>query len=99
MGKIKDRISESDRQTISDKCQETIGWLDLNQTAEIDEYKHKQKKLKEFAIRLLANSINKDKHLKMECQVVKPILDQLLKKLIKIHHLVPTYLIINLSYL
>merc|ERR1739847_47564 len=43
--KFKDRISESDRQTISDKCQETIGWLDQNQTAEIDEYKHKQKEI------------------------------------------------------
>jgi len=43
--KFKDKISESDRQTISDKCQETIGWLDQNQTAEIDEYKHKQKEI------------------------------------------------------
>merc|ERR1712008_440031 len=47
-----------------------------------------KKKLKASAILLLANSINKDKHLKMECQVVKLILDQLLKKLTrKIHHL------------
>merc|ERR1712008_661618 len=30
--KFKDKISESDRQTISNKCQETIGWLDQNQT-------------------------------------------------------------------
>merc|ERR1712228_453738 len=43
--KFKDKISESDRQTIFDKCQETIGWLDQNQTAEIDEYKHKQKEI------------------------------------------------------
>jgi len=43
--KFKDKISESERQTISDKCQETIGWLDQNQTAEIDEYKHKQKEI------------------------------------------------------
>merc|ERR1712183_410330 len=43
--KAKDKISESDRQTIFDKCQETIGWLDQNQTAEIDEYKHKQKEI------------------------------------------------------
>jgi len=43
--KFKDKISESDRQTISDKCQETISWLDQNQTAEIDEYKHKQKEI------------------------------------------------------
>merc|ERR1712004_179572 len=43
--KFKDKISGSDLQTISDKCQETIGWLDQNQTAEIDEYKHKQKEI------------------------------------------------------
>merc|ERR1711944_251483 len=41
----KDKIPESDRKTISDKCQETISWLDQNQTAEIDEYKHKQKEI------------------------------------------------------
>merc|ERR1740123_2523760 len=29
--KFKGKISESDRQTIFDKCQETIGWLDQNQ--------------------------------------------------------------------
>merc|ERR1712066_548258 len=38
--KFKDKIPESDRKTISDKCQETIGWLDQNQTAEVEEYKH-----------------------------------------------------------
>jgi len=43
--KFKDKISESDRKTILDKCQETIGWLDQNQTAEVDEYKHKQKEI------------------------------------------------------
>jgi len=43
--KFKDKIPESDRKTISDKCQETISWLDQNQTAEIDEYKHKQKEI------------------------------------------------------
>merc|ERR1711923_583208 len=41
--KLKDKIPESDRKTILDKCDETIAWLDGNQTAEIDEYKDKQK--------------------------------------------------------
>merc|ERR1712228_219176 len=40
--KFKDKIPESDRKIIMDKCQETISWLDHNQTAEIDEYKDKQ---------------------------------------------------------
>jgi len=43
--KFKGKISESDLKTISEKCQETIGWLDQNQTAEIEEYKHKQKEI------------------------------------------------------
>merc|ERR1711978_440692 len=40
--KFKDKISDTDRKTISDKCEETISWLDQNQSAEVDEYKHKQ---------------------------------------------------------
>merc|ERR1712141_920913 len=36
--KFKDKISESDRKTILDKCNEIIKWLDQNQTAEIDEF-------------------------------------------------------------
>merc|ERR1712228_279037 len=43
--KMKDKIPESDRKTILDKCNETIGWLDNNQTAEVDEYKDKQKEV------------------------------------------------------
>jgi len=39
---LKDKINETDRKTISDKCEETISWLDQNQSAEVDEYKHKQ---------------------------------------------------------
>merc|ERR1712083_158291 len=41
--KLKDKIPDSDRKTIMDKCNEVIGWLDNNQTAEVDEYKDKQK--------------------------------------------------------
>merc|ERR1712012_1210853 len=43
--KLKDKIPESDRKTILDKCDETIAWLDGNQTAEVDEYKDKQKEV------------------------------------------------------
>jgi len=32
--KVKDKISEEEIKTISDKCSETISWLDANQTAE-----------------------------------------------------------------
>merc|ERR1711863_8762 len=40
--KLKDKISEDDRKTIMDKSNDTISWLDQNQMAEVDEYKHKQ---------------------------------------------------------
>merc|ERR1712012_844675 len=43
--KLKDKISDDDRKTINDKCDETIKWLDANQTAEQNEYADKQKEI------------------------------------------------------
>nr|QRW27845.1 heat shock 70 kDa protein cognate 3 [Phaedon cochleariae] len=43
--KIKDKISESDKTTVMDKCNEVIAWLDANQLADKEEYEHKQKEL------------------------------------------------------
>merc|ERR1711863_112637 len=43
--KVKDEISEDDRKTIMDKCNEAISWHDGNQTAEVEEFKEKQKEL------------------------------------------------------
>jgi len=43
--KLKDKISDSDRTVILDKCNETIKWLDGNQCAEREEYEHRQKEL------------------------------------------------------
>jgi L1 cell adhesion molecule like protein len=43
--KLKDKISEEDRKKITDKCDETIKWLDGNQSAEKDEFEHHQKEL------------------------------------------------------
>jgi len=43
--KLKDKISESDRKTINDKCDEAIKWLDMNQTADKEEYADKQKEV------------------------------------------------------
>lgn len=42
---IKEKISESDRDMVVGKCNETITWLERNQTAEVDEFKDKQKEL------------------------------------------------------
>jgi len=43
--KLKDKISEDDKKTIMDKCNETIKWLDANQLAEKEEFEHRQKDL------------------------------------------------------
>lgn len=46
--KVKDKISEEDKKTILDKCNEVIDWLDKNQTAELDEFEHQQKELEKI---------------------------------------------------
>lgn len=43
--KVKDKVSESERQTVVDKCKEVIDWLDKNQAAEKEEFEHQQKEL------------------------------------------------------
>lgn len=43
--KIKDKISEEDKKTIIDKCNEVIAWLDANQLAEKEEFDDKQKEV------------------------------------------------------
>lgn len=42
---LKTKISESERSTILEKCNDTIKWLDANQLAEKEEYEHRQKEL------------------------------------------------------
>merc|ERR1711953_1305945 len=42
---IKDKLSESERKMIADKCNEAIEWLERNQTAEVEEFKDRQKEL------------------------------------------------------
>ena len=46
--RFKDKIPENDRKDIVDKCNNTINWLEGNQTAEIDEFKDKQKEVEEI---------------------------------------------------
>lgn len=43
--KLKDKLSESDRDSIDKKCDEIIKWLDANQLAEEEEFKDKQKEV------------------------------------------------------
>jgi len=43
--KVKDKISDSDKKAIGDKCDEAIKWLDANQLAEVEEFNDKQKEV------------------------------------------------------
>jgi len=43
--KVKDKIPETDRKVVGDKCNDVIRWLDANQLAEKEEFEDKQKEL------------------------------------------------------
>ncbi|XP_053670821.1 heat shock 70 kDa protein cognate 4-like [Anopheles nili] len=43
--KLKDKIGDSDKTLVLDKCNDTIKWLDANQLADKEEYEHRQKEL------------------------------------------------------
>ncbi|XP_022215233.2 heat shock protein 68 [Drosophila obscura] len=43
-----DRISQSDKSSVLEKCSETIKWLDGNTTADKEEYEYKLKELTQF---------------------------------------------------
>ncbi|KAM7364139.1 heat shock protein 70 cognate 4 [Cochliomyia hominivorax] len=53
---LKTRISESDRNTILEKCNETIKWLDANQLAEKEEYEHRQKEMEDICHPIITKS-------------------------------------------
>ena len=42
---MKDKVSESDRDMIVEKCKEALSWLEENPEASKDEYERKQKEL------------------------------------------------------
>ena len=45
---LKDKISKSERTQVIEKVEEVLKWLDLNQTAEKEEFEHKQKELQDL---------------------------------------------------
>merc|ERR1711871_349362 len=47
--KVKDKIDQSDKDTLKKAIDDTISWLDANQMAEKDEFEHKQKELEAIA--------------------------------------------------
>jgi len=42
---VRDKISEDDRKTIVDKCNEAVSWIDSNPDAGKEEYDKRQKEL------------------------------------------------------
>jgi len=46
---LKDKLSSEDREKVLAKADETIKWLDANQTAEKEEYEYKQKELQDVS--------------------------------------------------
>ncbi|XP_008794364.1 heat shock 70 kDa protein-like [Phoenix dactylifera] len=52
--KIKDKLSEGDREKIEKAVEETIAWLEGNQLAEVDELEHKLKELEELCNPIIA---------------------------------------------
>merc|ERR1712062_290744 len=40
--KVADKISEEDKKAVKDKCDETVAWIDANQTAEKEEFAAKK---------------------------------------------------------
>jgi heat shock 70kDa protein 1/2/6/8 len=46
--KMEGKISGDDKKKIKDACEDTLKWLDSNQTADKDEFEHKQKELEKI---------------------------------------------------
>merc|ERR1712078_444181 len=43
--KVAEKLSEEDKKTVLDKCNEGVAWIDANQTAEKDEFEDKKKEI------------------------------------------------------
>merc|ERR1712203_492074 len=63
----KDKIPDSDRKTIMDKCNELVGWITIK-LQKLMNTKTNKKKQKEVVIQSLPNFINKLEDRKVECQ-------------------------------
>merc|ERR1712223_1429276 len=48
--KVADKLSEEDKKTVLDKCNEAVAWIDSNQTTEKDEFEDKKKEVEASAL-------------------------------------------------
>ena len=51
-----DKLSEEDKKTITEKVDETIRWIENNQSAEVDEFENKKKELEDICNPIIANT-------------------------------------------
>ncbi|KAG8553095.1 hypothetical protein GDO81_003266 [Engystomops pustulosus] len=70
---MKGKISDEDKRLISDKCNETIAWLENNQLAEKEEYTHKQKELEKVCQPSLKSPDVPREYARGKCQEVCPL--------------------------
>ncbi|PIK46285.1 heat shock cognate 70 [Apostichopus japonicus] len=68
--KIKEKVSEEDRNTVIEKCAEAVDWLDKNQTAEKDEFEYHQKELEKVCQPIITKLYQVGGAQKGECLVV-----------------------------
>merc|ERR1711881_37507 len=52
--KIAEKLSDEEKKMISEKCSESLNWLDGNRTAEKEEFEHKKKELETVAMPIMA---------------------------------------------
>lgn len=60
MRNVTEKMTETDKKVVNDKVDETIQWLENNQTAEVDEFEHKRNELEEVCNPIIARVDNAD---------------------------------------
>lgn len=60
MRNVTEKMTETDKKVVNDKVDETIQWLENNQTAEVDEFEHKKNELEEVCNPIIARVHNAD---------------------------------------
>ena len=52
--KISSKISEADKTTVLNKCNDVLSWLDANQMAEIDEFEYQRQELEKLCMPIMS---------------------------------------------
>lgn len=52
--RVASKVSDEDKRAVVDRCNQTISWLEKNQTAEVEEFQHQQKELEKVCHPVIA---------------------------------------------